>query len=188
MRRRLLTAIVSWILAGARTQAIVLAFEDLQWADPTSIDLMRSLAEWGAQAPLLLLATSRPAFRPAWGLRSHHGIISLAPLDRAQAIQMVGELASRQALSKEVIEGVGDRTGGVPLFVEEVTRLVLERGELGGASAIPLTLRQSLAARARSAGRSARSGADRGGAGARVRLFAVTRRGGDGRAAAASRA
>jgi tetratricopeptide (TPR) repeat protein len=60
---------------------------------------------------------------------------------------MVGELASRHALSKEVIDGVSERTGGVPLFVEEVTRLVLERGEQGGAQTIPPTLQQSLAAR-----------------------------------------
>jgi hypothetical protein len=60
---------------------------------------------------------------------------------------MVGELASRHALSKDLVEGVTERTGGVPLFVEEVTRLMLERGEQGGAQAIPLTLQQSLAAR-----------------------------------------
>ena len=60
---------------------------------------------------------------------------------------MVGELASRKALSREVVEGVSERTGGVPLFVEEVTRLLLERGEAGGLQAIPPTLQQSLAAR-----------------------------------------
>jgi predicted ATPase len=60
---------------------------------------------------------------------------------------MVGEIASRHALSKEMVEGVNQRTGGVPLFVEEVTRLLLERGETGGLQTIPLTLRQSLAAR-----------------------------------------
>jgi hypothetical protein len=60
---------------------------------------------------------------------------------------MVGELAARHALSKDIIEGVSERTGGAPLFIEEVTRLLLERGEQGGAQAIPLTLRQSLAAR-----------------------------------------
>ena len=60
---------------------------------------------------------------------------------------MVGELAARHALSKEVVEGVSERTGGVPLFVEEVTRLLLERGEAGGLQAIPPTLQQSLAAR-----------------------------------------
>jgi tetratricopeptide (TPR) repeat protein len=60
---------------------------------------------------------------------------------------MVGELASRHALSKDVVEGVTERTGGVPLFIEEVTRLLLERGERGGVQAIPPTLQQSLAAR-----------------------------------------
>jgi predicted ATPase len=59
----------------------------------------------------------------------------------------VGEISSRHALSKDVVEGVSDRTGGVPLFVEEVTRLLLERGVEGGAQAIPPTLQQSLAAR-----------------------------------------
>jgi predicted ATPase len=64
-----------------------------------------------------------------------------------QVYQMVGELASRHALPKDVIEGVSERTGGVPLFIEEVTRLLLERGEQGGVQAIPPTLQQSLAAR-----------------------------------------
>jgi predicted ATPase len=60
---------------------------------------------------------------------------------------MVGEISASHALSKDVIEGVNERTGGVPLFVEEVTRLLVERGEQGGVQAIPPTLQQSLAAR-----------------------------------------
>ena len=80
-------------------------------------------------------------------MRSHHGVVSLAPLDRAQVRRMVGEIASRHALSDETIDGVGERTGGVPLFVEEVTQLLLERDAQGGAQAIPPTLQQSLAAR-----------------------------------------
>ena len=147
LRRRQLAALVAWFLAGARSQPVVLAFEDLHWADPTSIDLLQALAERGAQAPLLILATARPEFRPPWSPRSHHSVISLSPLDRADVAQMVGELAARHALSKEVVEGVSERTGGVPLFVEEVTRLLLERGEAGGLQAIPPTLQQSLAAR-----------------------------------------
>jgi class 3 adenylate cyclase/predicted negative regulator of RcsB-dependent stress response len=147
LRRRQLAALVSWVLAGARSQPIVLAFEDLHWADPTSLDLMQTLAERGAQAPLFIIATARPEFRPPWSLRSHHSVISLSPLDRADVAQMVGELAGRHALSKEVVDGVSERTGGVPLFVEEVTRLLLERGEAGGLQAIPPTLQQSLAAR-----------------------------------------
>jgi predicted ATPase len=148
LRRRQLAALTAWVLAGARSQAVVLAFEDLHWADPTSLDLMHALAERGAQAPLLILATARPEFRPPWCLRSHHRIISLGPLDRADVARMVGELAARHALSKEMIEGVSARTGGVPLFVEEVTRLLLEPGGVaGGLHAIPPTLQHSLAAR-----------------------------------------
>jgi class 3 adenylate cyclase len=147
LRRRQLEAVVAWVLAGARSQAAALTFEDLQWADPTSLDLMRALAKRVAQAPLLIIATARPEFLSPWSIRSHHSVISLTPLDRAQVRQMVGEIASRHALSREIVEGVSERTGGVPLFVEEVTRLLLERGEAGGLQAIPPTLQQSLAAR-----------------------------------------
>jgi predicted ATPase len=108
---------------------------------------MAWLAERGAQSPLLVVATTRPEFRAPWAMRSHHGVLSLAPLDRAQVRRMVGEIASRHALSDETIDGVGERTGGVPLFVEEVTRLLLERNAQGAAQAIPPTLQQSLAAR-----------------------------------------
>src|SRR5271165_7023301 len=147
LRRRQLAAMTAWVLAGARSQPVVVAFEDLHWADPTSLDLLRVFADRGAQAPLLLLATTRPEFRPSWSLRSHHSVLSLSPLDRAGVARMVGEISAHHALSKEVIEGVSVRTGGVPLFVEEVTRLLLERGEQGGVHAIPPTLQQSLAAR-----------------------------------------
>ena len=147
LRRRQLAAMTAWVLAGARSQPVVLAFEDLHWADPTSLDLLRALGERGAQTPLLLLAATRPEFRPPWNLRSHHSVISLSPLDRAGVARMVGEISARHAFSKELIEGVNERTGGVPLFVEEVTRLLLERGEQGGVQAIPPTLQQSLAAR-----------------------------------------
>jgi predicted ATPase len=108
---------------------------------------MQALAERGRTAPLFIIATARPEFRPPWSLRSHHSVISLSPLDRADVARMVGELAAHHALSKEVVEGVSERTGGVPLFVEEVTRLLLERGEQGGLQAIPPTLQHSLAAR-----------------------------------------
>jgi class 3 adenylate cyclase/predicted ATPase len=147
LRRRQLTALTNWVMAGARTQPVVLALEDVHWADPTTLELLRGIAERGALAPLLVLITARPELRPAWGMRSHHSTISLAPLDRLQVRQMVGELASRHTLSREVVDGVTERTGGVPLFVEEVTRLLLERGGHGGIQAIPPTLQQSLAAR-----------------------------------------
>jgi predicted ATPase len=147
LRRRQLASMSAWVLAGARSQPLVLAIEDLHWADPTSLDLLRALSERGSQASLLLLATTRPEFRPPWSLRAHHSVISLTPLDRAGVARMVSEISAHHALSKDVIESLSDRTGGVPLFVEEVTRLLLERGEQGGVQAIPPTLQQSLAAR-----------------------------------------
>jgi DNA-binding response OmpR family regulator/class 3 adenylate cyclase/predicted ATPase len=145
LRSRQLAAITDWVLAGARAQPLVLAFEDLHWADPTSLDVLQALAERGAQASLLILATTRPEFHPPWKLRSHHGQISLAPLDPGETVRMVGEIAARQALSKDAIAVVSERSGGVPLFVEEVTRLLLDEG--GGVQAIPPSLQQSLAAR-----------------------------------------
>ena len=147
LRRRQLAALTNWVMAGAKAQPLVLAFEDLHWADPTTLDVLRSIAERGALVPLYIVATTRPEFRPPWGMRSHHGTISLAALDRAQVRDMIGELSARHALSRDVIDDVAARTGGVPLFVEEVTRLLLERGEQGGAQAIPPTLQQSLMAR-----------------------------------------
>jgi predicted ATPase len=148
LRRRQLAALTNWVIAGAKVQPVVLAFEDLHWADPTTLDVMRGIAERGALAPLLVAATTRPESRPPWGMRSHHGTISLAPLDRGQVQEMVAELSARHALPREVVEDVAARTGGVPLFVEEVTRLLLERGQHGGGiQAIPATLQQSLMAR-----------------------------------------
>jgi predicted ATPase len=147
LRRRQLAALTNWAIASAKVQPVVLSVEDLHWADPTTLDLLRGIAERGALAPLFVLITARPEFRPPWGMRSHHSLIALAPLDGDQVRHMVGELAARHALPKEVVEGVTARTGGVPLFVEEVTRLLLEQGEQSSAKAIPTTLQQSLTAR-----------------------------------------
>jgi predicted ATPase len=147
LRRRQLAALTNWVNAGARTQPIILAVEDAHWADPTTLDLLREVAECGALAPLFVLTTARPEFRPPWAIRSHHVMILLAPLDGQQVRRMIGELAARHTLPKEVIDGVTEGAGGVPLFVEEVTRFLLERGEQGGIQTIPPTLQQSLAAR-----------------------------------------
>src|SRR5262249_22418196 len=147
LRRRQLAALSNWVMAGARTQPVVLVLEDLHWADPTTLEFIRSIAERGGQASLLVLITARPEFRPSWLMRSHHTTTSLGPLDPSQVRDMVAELSARHALSNQVVDGVAERTGGVPLFVEEVTRLLLERGEQCGIQAIPPTLQQSLMAR-----------------------------------------
>jgi class 3 adenylate cyclase len=147
LRRRQLAALTAAVMATARVQPVVLAIEDLHWADPTTIDVAKGIAERGALAPLFVLATTRPEFNPPWGMRSHHATITLAPLDREQVHDMIAELSARHALPREVMDDVVERTGGVPLFVEEVTRFLLERGEHAGVQAIPPTLQQSLMAR-----------------------------------------
>jgi predicted ATPase len=147
LRRRQLAALTAVVMASARVQPVVLAIEDLHWADPTTLDVLRGIAERGALAPLFIVATTRPEFRPPWDMRSHHATISLAPLDRAQVRDMIAELSALHALPREIVDDVAARTGGVPLFVEEVTRLLLERGEKGGIHVIPPSLQQSLMAR-----------------------------------------
>jgi class 3 adenylate cyclase len=104
LRRRHLAALTNWVIAGAKAQPLVLVFEDLHWADPTTLDVLRGIAERGALAPLFVVATTRPEFRPPWGVRSHHSTISLSPLDRLQVREMVVELAARHAFPREVVE------------------------------------------------------------------------------------
>jgi predicted ATPase len=147
LRRRQLGALTALVMASARVQPLVLAIEDLHWADPTTLDVLGGVAERGAMAPLFMVATTRPEFRPPWGMRSHHASISLAPLDRAQVRDMIAELSAHHALPCEVVDNVSARTGGVPLFVEEVTRLLLELGDKGGIHVVPPSLQQSLMAR-----------------------------------------
>jgi predicted ATPase len=101
LRHRQLAALTNWAIASAKVQPVVLALEDTHWTDPTTLDLLRGIAERGALAPLFVLITSRPEFRPPWGTRSHHSTISLAPLDRRQVKDMVAELSARNALQRK---------------------------------------------------------------------------------------
>jgi predicted ATPase len=116
LRRRQLAALSNWIVAGARVQPVVLAVEDVHWADPTTLELLRGVAERGALSHVFVLITARPEFRPPWSTRSHHSAISLSLPDRQQVRHMVGDLAASQALPEEVVKNVTDRSGGVPLF------------------------------------------------------------------------
>ena len=151
-RRRLLATLVEWVLGAARVQPVVMAIEDLHWADPSTLELLQLLVEQGATAQLLLLYTARPEFRVPWPLRAHHTQITLNRLSSRNVRTMVEEVAAHKALHRvltdETIAAVVERTGGVPLFVEELTRAVLESGDakLTG-SEIPVTLHDSLMAR-----------------------------------------
>jgi predicted ATPase len=120
-RRRLLANLVDWVLGAARVQPIVIATEDLHWADPSTLELLQLLVEQGATAQLLLLLTARPEFHAPWPPRAHHTQLTLNRLSSRNVRTMVGEVAAQKALSEETIATVVERTGGVPLFVEELT-------------------------------------------------------------------
>ncbi|HEX7198936.1 MAG TPA: AAA family ATPase, partial [Dongiaceae bacterium] len=75
LRRRQLAALTAAVMASARVQPVVLAIEDLHWADPTTLDVLRGVAGPGALVPLFIVATTRPEFRPPWDMRSHHATI-----------------------------------------------------------------------------------------------------------------
>ena len=147
-RRRLLATLVEWVLGSARAQPLVIATEDLHWADPSTLELIQLLVEQGAPARLLLLYTARPEFHAPWAMRAHHLQITLNRLSVRDVRTMVGDVAAQKALSDDTIKTVVERTGGVPLFVEELTRAVLESGnaKLTGGE-IPDTLHDSLMAR-----------------------------------------
>jgi tetratricopeptide (TPR) repeat protein len=147
-RRRLLATLVEWVLGSARAQPLIIATEDLHWVDPSTLELIQLLVEQGASTRLLLLYTARPEFHAPWPMRAHHTQISLNRLSAANVRTMVAQVAAKIALAEETVATVVARTGGVPLFVEELTRAVLESGDakLIGRE-IPATLHDSLMAR-----------------------------------------
>jgi hypothetical protein len=147
-RRRLLAALTGWVFGVARLQPIVMVVEDLHWLDPSTLELEQLLAEQGATVALMLLYTARPEFHAQWPMRSHHTQITLNRLSARNVREMVALVAARNALSSESVEAVIERTGGVPLFVEELMRALLENGQTKlSRREIPVTLHDSLMAR-----------------------------------------
>jgi tetratricopeptide (TPR) repeat protein len=139
---------VAWTIGFAKTQPLVMATEDLHWADASTLEFIQLAVEQGAIAPLMLLHTARPEFRIQWPLRSHHTQITLNRLSTPDVRTMVGQVAAQKALSEPAISAVVERTSGVPLFIEELTRAVLESsGASLGPHEIPVTLYDSLMAR-----------------------------------------
>jgi class 3 adenylate cyclase/tetratricopeptide (TPR) repeat protein len=147
-RRRLLAALVGWTLGFAKVQPLVMATEDLHWADPSTLELTQLLVEQGATAPLMLLYTTRPEFRAQWPMRAHHTQLTLNRLSPRYVRMMVGQVAAQKALAEETVTAVVERTSGVPLFIEELTRAVLEEGSARlSRREVPVTLHDSLMAR-----------------------------------------
>ena len=143
-RRRLLATLADWLVSGCRFQPLVLVVEDLHWLDPSSLELLHTLAEQGVCHPLMLLCTARPEFHSPWPARSHHLQLALGGLLPREISMLVGDVAAPHPLSADVADAIVVRADGVPLFAEALARLVRD-GE--GASEIPATLMDSLAAR-----------------------------------------
>ena len=118
-------------LAGLAARGPVLAlFEDVHWADPTTLELIGRVVERAQRLPVLAVITFRPEFVPPWAGHGHVTALSLSRLARRQSGAMVEQVTGGKALPAEVVEQILARTDGVPLFVEELTKAVLESGLL----------------------------------------------------------
>ena len=144
--RRLLATLAAWVFGAARLQPLVVLLEDLQWVDASTLALQQLLVEQGASAPLLLVYTARPEFRPPWAMRANHAHVSVGRLPRDDVREMVTQVAARAALGDVPVDTVVARTDGVPLYIEELTKAIVEAGGTA-AREIPETLADSLMAR-----------------------------------------
>jgi predicted ATPase len=158
-RQKTLETIVAILLQLAERQPILFILEELHWTDPTTLELLNLVLDQTPTASLLVLLTCRPYFQPAWHHRSYITEMTLNHLSHTQVEQIVTGVTDGKTLPPEVLAQIIDKTDGVPLFVEEMTKAMLELGHLkavdnhyeltGSLStlAIPTTLQDSLMAR-----------------------------------------
>jgi class 3 adenylate cyclase/predicted ATPase len=158
-RQQTLHALLRLLLRLAAAQLLLLVLEDLHWVDPSTLEWLGLLVDQGPTARILTLSTCRPDFRPPWTGRSHLTRMTLARLPQHQATELTHQVAHGKALPAEVVAQIVAKTDGVPLFVEELTKTVLESGLLREQTdhyaltgplpplAIPVTLHDSLLAR-----------------------------------------
>ena len=144
-KERTLEALIRQLEGLARQQPVVLVFEEAHWIDPTSRDLLDLTVERIGSLPVLLIVTYRPEFQPPWTGQPHVTLLTLNRLDRRERTALVAQVAGGEALPEEVVAQIVDRTDGVPLFVEELTKSVLE--SVAPLVGIPTTLHDSLMAR-----------------------------------------
>jgi class 3 adenylate cyclase/tetratricopeptide (TPR) repeat protein len=154
-----LRALVDMAEAAARKQLSVMLFEDVHWSDPTTLEVLDLLIDRVRTIPLLIVLTHRPEFQPEWTGHGHLMALNLSKLTRAQGTAMVYRLTGGKALPPDLLEQIVSKADGVPLFAEELTKSILESGELKDAGdhydyagsarsiTIPATLRDSLMAR-----------------------------------------
>jgi class 3 adenylate cyclase/predicted ATPase len=158
-KQQMLHTLLTILLRIAAQQPVLFVMEDLHWVDPTTLELLSLLVDQGPTARILTLLTFRPDFHPPWTGRAHLIQVTLTRLPRRQAAELTGRVAHGKALPAEVVEQIVAKTDGVPLFVEELTKMVLESGLLQEREegyvltgplpplAIPTTLHDSLMAR-----------------------------------------
>ncbi len=158
-KQKTFEAVLGLLLALAAQQPVLFLIEDLHWVDPSTLELLNLVVEQAPTFRVLVLLTFRPDFRPPWAQRAHVAYLTLNRLTRRQTELMVGLTAGSKGLPVEVVQEVVAKTDGVPLFVEELTKMVLESGLLREQDdrygltaalpplAIPATLQDSLMAR-----------------------------------------
>ena len=158
-RQKTLEVLLAWLLAEAERQPTLAVWEDLHWADPSTLEFLGLFIDQIPTARLLALFTCRPEIRPPWSPRSYLTQLTLDRLGRAQVEAMTKRITGGKALPEEIIQQVVAKTDGIPLFVEELTKTILEAGLLREHEdhfelsrplpplAIPATLHDSLMAR-----------------------------------------
>jgi class 3 adenylate cyclase/predicted ATPase len=158
-KSRTLTTLIQLLEGFAARQPVVMIIEDAHWIDPTTSEWLDMLIDRLQNLPVLLIITFRPEFKPRWTLQSYVTAVSLSRLDHDQGSAIVDRVAGGKTLPADVRNQILAKTEGVPLFVEELTKTVLESGlltDVGGhyvlsrtlpSLAIPSTLQDSLMAR-----------------------------------------
>jgi class 3 adenylate cyclase len=143
----------------ARQTTILAILEDMHWADPTTLDLLNGLIERVPRLPMLLVITARPEMQPPWAARPHVTVQLLSGLDRPMASSLIKQVASGQELPQDVVDRIVAHADGIPLFIEELTKTVLDKGPMDNtgeraspvnslsADVVPTSLHASLMAR-----------------------------------------
>src|SRR5450432_3005243 len=157
-RQRTLEALTSQLAELARQQPVLMIFEDAHWVDPTSLEVLGRTVDRIKTLPTLLIVTSRPEFTAPWVGQSHVTSVTLNRLGEREAAAIIARLVGNKALPADVLAEIVERTDGIPLFVEEMTKAVLEAESEGAARrtvaavpssalAVPASLHASLMAR-----------------------------------------
>jgi class 3 adenylate cyclase/predicted ATPase len=124
-KQQTLDALAAWLEAEAARQPVLVAWEDLHWADPTTLELLGLVIEQAPTVPMLHVLTSRPEFSPPWPQRSHITPLMLNRLERPQVEALITQRAGGKTLPAEVVQHIVAKTDGVPLYVEELTKMLL---------------------------------------------------------------